>query len=131
VERRRVLAELYAKRGAVVPGLELPEEPAWAHSNWQSYCVRLPNGSDGRMVMQTLLDAGIATRGGVMCAHPEPAYAAMRNAPGPLREAEPAQDRCIMLPLFHELNDGAVAHVVQRLAAACESSRLVVSTSRS
>jgi perosamine synthetase len=131
VERRRVLAEVYAKGLAVVPGLELPEEPAWAHSNWQSYCVGLPNGSDLRMVMQTLLDAGIATRRGVMCAHREPAYAAMQNAQTPLRESEAAQDRCIILPLFHELDKRDIAHVVQRLAAACESSRLVVSTSTS
>ncbi|PMB41957.1 aminotransferase DegT, partial [Fischerella thermalis CCMEE 5319] len=59
VERRRYLAQRYQEMLADVPGLKLPTEPAWAKSNWQSYCVRLPQKSDQRQVMQTMLDAGI------------------------------------------------------------------------
>ena len=33
-----------------------PREPAWARSNWQSYCVRLPAGTDQKRVMQSMLD---------------------------------------------------------------------------
>jgi dTDP-4-amino-4,6-dideoxygalactose transaminase len=84
---------------AEIPGVAAPEEPAWARSNWQSYCVRLPDGADQRAVMQAMLDRGVATRRGIMCAHLEPAYAA-----DPLRfglpESERARDRCILLPLF-------------------------------
>ena len=44
-------------------------EPKWACSNWQSFCVRLPTAYDQRQVMQMMLDAGIAVRRGIMCAH--------------------------------------------------------------
>ena len=30
------------------PGLSLPIEPAWARTNWQSYCVRLPGNRPAR-----------------------------------------------------------------------------------
>ena len=41
VERRRYLAQRYQEQLADVPGLKLPTQPAWAKSNWQSYCVTL------------------------------------------------------------------------------------------
>jgi len=54
--------------------------------------------------MQALLDRGIATRRGIMCAHREPAY---RNqswrSVGPLSESERAQEECILLPIYHQL----------------------------
>jgi perosamine synthetase len=75
VARRREIAARYHARLRGIPGLRLPFEPAWARSNWQSYCVRLPNGLDQSRVMQAMLDDGISTRRGVMCAHLEPAYA--------------------------------------------------------
>jgi perosamine synthetase len=108
IERRRELAARYREllSGS---GLGLPDEPAWARSNWQSYCVRLPKGCHQRTVMQSLLDAGIATRRGVMCAHREPAYPPgtwRAAAPGgALPRSEEAQDRCLILPLFHEMTD--------------------------
>ena len=74
VSRRRELAAVYRSLLGDIPDLRLPAEPEWARSNWQSYCVRLPEGSDQRQVMQALLDRGIATRRGIMCAHREPAY---------------------------------------------------------
>ncbi|NJR76810.1 MAG: DegT/DnrJ/EryC1/StrS family aminotransferase, partial [Scytonema sp. CRU_2_7] len=73
-ERRRYLAQRYQEKLADVPGLKFLTEPAWARSNWQSYCVQLPEKSDQVQVMQAMLDAGIATRRGIMCAHREPAY---------------------------------------------------------
>ena len=79
-------------------------EPTWARSNWQSYCVRLPEGVDQKQVMQSLLNDGIATRRGIMCSHREPAYAKESwGAFGPLSESERAQDQCVLLPLFHQL----------------------------
>ena len=112
-----------------IPGLVAPEQPVWACSNWQSLCVRLPAGCDQRQVMQSLLDAGIASRRGVMCAHREPGYGAERWScgvgPGAcgcpagtcarLGESERAQHRGIILPLFHEMNDDEIRAVVEAL----------------
>jgi dTDP-4-amino-4,6-dideoxygalactose transaminase len=111
VSRRRELARRYFELLTSVPGLGLPGEPEWARSNWQSFCVRLPDGVDQRSTMQSMLDAGIATRRGIMNSHLEPAY---RREPwkcahgrsgdrGCLRESERAQEHCILLPLYHQM----------------------------
>jgi DegT/DnrJ/EryC1/StrS aminotransferase family len=71
VSRRRVLADCYAELLGNLHGLSLPDEPDRARSNWQSYCVRLPNRVDQKAVMQSLLDQGIATRRGIMRSHRE------------------------------------------------------------
>jgi dTDP-4-amino-4,6-dideoxygalactose transaminase len=104
VSRRRELANGYRALLGDVPELQIPVEPDWARSNWQSYCVRLPKGVAQRQVMQALLDEGIATRRGIMCAHREPAYQhqSWRSAAS-LGESERAQEECILLPLYHQL----------------------------
>src|SRR4029078_9063084 len=74
VARRRELVVRYRESLAAIEGIGLPVEPAWARSNWQSFWVRLPGGCDQRAVMQRLLDDGVSTRPGVMCAHRTAAY---------------------------------------------------------
>src|SRR5215469_3066345 len=74
VAGRRALAKRYSELLANNIGLESPTEPDYARSNWQSYCVRLPSHCDQRAIMQSMLDAGIATRRGIMCSHREAVY---------------------------------------------------------
>ena len=117
-----------------IPGLHLPNEPEWARSNWQSYCVQLPDGLDQRQVMQVMLDSGVVTRRGVMCAHREPAYPRGTWScgepicdclPGPcsrLKASEQAQDRCILLPLFHQMSEIQQDRVVEALRNAIAQS---------
>jgi dTDP-4-amino-4,6-dideoxygalactose transaminase len=124
VERRRRLAARYREQLAEVPGLGLPAEPRWARSNWQSFAVRLPEGCEQRAVMQAMLDAGVSTRRGVMCAHREAAYAAepWRAGPHGLAASEAAQDRALILPLFHEMTEADQDAVVDALQSACRDS---------
>jgi dTDP-4-amino-4,6-dideoxygalactose transaminase len=117
VSQRRTLADRYRELLAHVPGLGLPVEPDWARSNWQSFCVRLPAGADQRAVMQRMLDAGVSTRRGILCAHREAAYppdtwscredrSSCGCAPGNcrrLRQSEAAQERSIILPLYPQM----------------------------
>lgn len=119
VAERRALADRYRELLGDVRGLELPVEPAWARTNWQSYCVRLPDASDQRAVMQTLLDAGISTRRGIMCSHREEAY---RGLPilHPLPESERAQEECILLPLYPGMASADQERVAWSLRQACE-----------
>ena len=131
VTRRRILAARYHAELAKVGGLQPPAEPAWARSNWQSYCVRLPEGSDQKQVMQELLDAGIATRRGVMCAHREPAYPHQLWSCGHppeecgcpaatcrmLPHSEAAQESTILLPLFHQMTEAQQDRVVSLLGS--------------
>jgi dTDP-4-amino-4,6-dideoxygalactose transaminase len=118
VAKRRAQAETYRSLLAEVPGLELPFEPAFARSNWQSFCVRLPQRVDQIGVMQAMLEQGVATRRGIMCSHREPAY---RDNPlrVPLPHSEAAQDSCIILPLYPQMTAADQEQVVAALRRAC------------
>jgi perosamine synthetase len=104
IARRRTLAARYADLLGNIEGLRLPFEPDWARSNWQSYCVRLPDRVDQRAVMQNLLDRGIATRRGIMCSHRERPYVGEKPLHD-LRQSELAQDRAILLPIFAQMSE--------------------------
>jgi dTDP-4-amino-4,6-dideoxygalactose transaminase len=120
VARRRELAARYDRLLCGLAGVERPVEPGWCQSNWQTYCVMLAEGIARRDVMQQMLDDGIATRAGVMCAHREPAYpAGTWRAGSPLTAGEHAQDRGLALPLFHDLTAADQERVVASLARAC------------
>lgn len=131
IEQRRVLAGRYREMLADVEGVIVPSEPAWARSNWQSYCVRVrSDGVDSatarqalqQSVMQRMLDAGVATRRGIMCVHREPAYAdtATRFS---LSESELAQDSGMILPLYPQLQGSELERVVLALVNALLAAR--------
>jgi perosamine synthetase len=117
VPRRRELAARYTERLADNSGLQTPREPAFARSNFQSYCVRLPEGLDQRTVMQAMLDEGVATRRGIMCAHREAVYSGSPLR-APLPHSEAAQDGAIVLPLYPQMTDDEQDHVVDALKKA-------------
>ncbi len=133
VEKRRALAARYTKLLSQLRGVSPPREPEWAHSNWQSYCVRLLPGVKQVDVMQQLLDRGISTRRGIMSSHREPAYAMEKwtCGPGPgacgcstgrcdrLPESERATDTCVLLPLYPQMTQEEQDFVVASLAEAC------------
>jgi perosamine synthetase len=131
ISHRRELATRYRRLLSDVPGLIVPSEPEWARTNWQSYCVRLPEGVGQQEVMQQLLDKDIATRRGIMCSHLEPAYSdpstwrcaqveckSGGKCPN-LAESERAQRESIILPLFDEITEAQQTRVAQSLLRAC------------
>jgi len=117
VRSRRRLAANYAHLLADLPEVTAPREPSWALSNWQSYAVRLPQGCDQRAVMQSMLDAGVSTRRGVMCSHREAPYQSLFQQ-GSLTHSEQAQDHCILLPLYPGMSGAEQKQVVAALACA-------------
>jgi perosamine synthetase len=117
VAARRTLADRYTALFNDNSGIWAPKEPSYARSNWQSYCVRLPDRCDQKAVMQTMLDAGIATRRGVMCTHREAAYANYAGVSLPRSEA--AQDRCTILPLYPQMSHAEQDHIVATLKQSC------------
>jgi len=136
VLRRRELAARYAR---LLAGSEIdpPTEPSWARTNWQSYCVRLPEMFDQERVMQQMLDDSVATRRGIMCSHREPAYLAepwscgigpeeCSCQPGHckrLQQSESAQDHCLALPLYPQMSEADQDRVIEALHSACHRSR--------
>ena len=124
VARRRAIARRYDESLRAIRGLQLPYEPPWARSNWQSYCVRLPRGVDQMRVMQSMLDDGVATRRGVMCAHSEPAYRyepwRSDGSADALAHSEAIHATGLMLPLYVDMTDDDQACVAASLARAIQ-----------
>ncbi len=115
LETRRRLAARYNELLQNNLGIETPVEPANKRSNWQSYSVTLPERCDQRAVMQSMLDAGVASRRGIMCAHREDLYKGAWDLPN----SEFAQDRRLILPLYHSMTDEEQVTVVEALKKAC------------
>jgi len=134
IERRRTLAAQYASLLAGEDRVTPPHQPEWARSNYQSYAVRLDNAFDQRTIMQNMLNHGVSTRRGIMNAHREGAYPRETWSCGPahptcdcmgescakLHESEVAQDKCILLPLYHQLTDDDQRRVVSSLRKALD-----------
>lgn len=128
VRRRRAFAERYREMLGDLPTVILPYEPEWARSNWQSFALRLAAEFDQRVIMQELLDRGIATRRGVMNSHRELAYPHATWSCGAecssgcpeqkckrLAQSEEAQDHTILLPLFASMTEAEQRRVVVAL----------------
>ena len=112
VARRRFLADRYAQLLGDIEGLGLPVEPDWARSNWQSYCVRLPDRVNQKAIMQALLDRGIATRRGIMCSHREAPYSGDKQRHD-LRLSEDVQDHSILLPIYAQMTEEDLSRVAK------------------
>jgi perosamine synthetase len=115
--RRRELATRYMTALSDHPFLQLPHEPAYARTNWQSFPVRLRSDSPIRreVCMQRLLDVGIAARRGVMNAHCEPAYHRNGTPSVVLPHSEAAEGHCILLPLFPDMSMEQIDQAISAL----------------
>jgi len=101
IRQRRRLASAYRERLSQIPWLELPLEPGYCRSNWQSYAVRIRKDApvSRNRLMQYLLDSGISTRRGIMNAHQERPFSCGVS----LRNSELSRDSVILLPIFSGL----------------------------
>jgi perosamine synthetase len=120
VARRRSLAAAYHKKLSEIAGAGLPHEPEWAKSNWQSYCVRLPEGCNQREVMQFMLDRGVATRRGIMCSHKEGSCSDIPVRHG-LDESERAQEEGNLIPFYVQMTEEDQIRVADTLRQGCEA----------
>jgi dTDP-4-amino-4,6-dideoxygalactose transaminase len=132
VVRRRAQVAQYRARLGGCAAIELPQEPNWARTNWQSFVVLLRSQAVRDHAMARLLALGIATRPGIMTAHREDAYrrdpwrcadgpGACSCAPGAcarLAVSEARRDRGLILPLFHAMTEADIARVSDALIAA-------------
>lgn len=116
VERRRTLAEGYAKAIAEIDGLRPVADPEHGTTNFQSYWVEvLPDyPTDREGLLARLGEAGVSARRGIMATHRQPAYRGHRH--GPLPTTERLTDTTLILPLFHQLSDSEQSRVVDVLA---------------
>jgi dTDP-4-amino-4,6-dideoxygalactose transaminase len=103
-----------------VDTIGLPVESDDRRSNWQSFSVALPDGIDQRALMQHMLDRGIATRRGIMCAHREVPY---QHVPAELPHSEWCQDHTMILPLYVQMTEADIDRVGGALETSIEVSR--------
>jgi dTDP-4-amino-4,6-dideoxygalactose transaminase len=111
---RRRLASIYSKALKGLPSLRTLTEPSYARTNWQSYIISIEDPSAQKPLMQSLLERGISTRRGIMCAHLEEPYAAAWPA-GCLPHSKAARDRGIILPLYPAMPEADLQKVVSVL----------------
>ncbi|MCS3742982.1 DegT/DnrJ/EryC1/StrS aminotransferase family protein [Rhizobium sp. BK661] len=128
VARRREIARQYTEQLRSTANVMPPVEPAWARSNWQSFCVSLPTYLDQRDIMQELLDRGISTRRGIMNVHLEESYVepGLSRTAASLNESVAAQEHSIILPLYAQMTDIELTSVVDAINASFYSFQMVV-----
>jgi dTDP-4-amino-4,6-dideoxygalactose transaminase len=123
VVSRRALARRYAELLAPHSEITLPAVPEQCEHVFQSYMVLLAESllarHPRRAIMQSMLDAGIATRRAVMAIHLEPLYAGASGGVGTLPITEAIARRGLMLPLYPGLTDAEQEQVVEGLVEAC------------
>jgi perosamine synthetase len=115
---RRALATRYTQALQPLGWLECPTVPANCQHNYQSYMVRLVDGTPATRdsIMQTLLERNISTRRSIMAIHREVPYRSPRweaNLPVTNRVTETG----FILPLFHEMTQLDQDYVIEALLA--------------
>ena len=101
VSERKKIARQYHEALRDIDTIRLPVEENGYCSNYQSYSIYLKDNSkiQRNELMQKMLDAGIATRRGIMTTHRETAYKT-DYAGLSLPISEKACDNSIILPLY-------------------------------
>ena len=116
-ERQRLAAE-YKKLLAGIQGIRLLQPGKNIYHNWQSYPVRLDRAESCLPVMQKLLDAGIATRQGIMNSHAEAPY---RAANWRLAQSDSARAASLLLPLYCGMEAEQQEQVASSLRQICKA----------
>jgi perosamine synthetase len=119
VSRRVELATRYDRMLSDYRCLQTPYTPPYAAPNFQSYAVALKDDChiERDRVWQTLLDAGVAAKRGVMAIHRERSYTETYGRQS-LPVTEKASDNSLLLPLFPQMTVAEQDHVVAALGRA-------------
>lgn len=118
VTERRKIAARYLDAFKDIACIRLPEEREGYFTNWQSFSIYLKPECpvERNALMQQLLDAGIASRRGIMTTHRETAY--KKYCEGlELPVSEDLADRSIILPLYYPMNEEDVTYVAEKFKA--------------
>ncbi len=107
--RRRAIAARY-RAGLKLAGLTVPQVPEWGEAVYHQFTVTHPRRDALR---EHLTKAEIGTDLIYpMPLHLQPCYAALGYKPGSIPQAERVCANCLSLPVFPELTDAQVDHVI-------------------
>ncbi|HKU04400.1 MAG TPA: DegT/DnrJ/EryC1/StrS family aminotransferase [Arthrobacter sp.] len=125
LERRRDIAARYVAGLSRLPGLRLVSDPPYGTTNFQSFWVEvLPNfGTTRDGLLEKLAEAGISARRGIMAAHRQPAYRWRDSGGGLLQQTERLNDRTLILPVYHELDDDGLDRIIGAIRTAAAETR--------
>ncbi|UTT69576.1 DegT/DnrJ/EryC1/StrS family aminotransferase [Arthrobacter sp. DNA4] len=123
--RRRDIAAQYVAGLSRVPGLRLVSDPPYGTTNFQSFWVEvLPSfGTSRDGLLQKLAEAGISARRGIMAAHRQPAYRWRDSGGTLLQHTERLNDRTLILPVYHELDDDGLVRIISTIRASAAGTR--------
>jgi dTDP-4-amino-4,6-dideoxygalactose transaminase len=112
--RRRAIAARY-RAGLKLAGLAVPQVPEWGEAVYHQFTVTYPRRDALR---ERLTKAEIGTDLIYpMPLHLQPCYAALGYKPGSIPQAERVCADCLSLPVFPELTDAQVDHVITTINA--------------
>jgi perosamine synthetase len=117
IERRRSVAARYNEAFAGFEEIALLMPPSYVTRwNYQSYPIRLLNGNREMrdQLMQTLHEAGIATRRGIPPIHKEPVYAQNLT----LANTERVSETSLFLPIYPSMSDEDAEYVITHVRKA-------------
>jgi dTDP-4-amino-4,6-dideoxygalactose transaminase len=114
VERRRDIAARYVAGLAGLRGLRLVSDPPYGTTNFQSLWLEVLPGfaATRESLLARLAEAGISARRGIMAAHRQPAYRRRNWGSCLLQHTERLNDRTLILPVFHELDDESLSRII-------------------
>lgn len=112
IEKRRLIAEFYDRELSKIPCVKVPKVPDYAFHNYQSYWIELLDASpiSRDVLMQKLLEKGIATRRGIMAIHMEECYQKYRVS---LPETERITKNTVLLPIYPSMTPEEQLYVVR------------------
>jgi perosamine synthetase len=113
---RRKIALKYNDAFKNIKKVKLPIEKEGYYSNYQSYSIYIKDSRaiNRNELMQVLLEKGISTRRGIMCAHKETAYVEeYRSIKLPV--SEDLNENSILVPLFVPIKDEEVSMVIDMI----------------
>jgi dTDP-4-amino-4,6-dideoxygalactose transaminase len=118
LEKRREFAARYTEALRGLPWLQCPIVPDNCRHNYQSYMVRMVDGSRSQRdaVMQELLEKNISTRRAIMAIHREAPYRSDRWDRS-LPQTERATDTGLILPLYDQMTQLDQDYIIEALQA--------------
>lgn len=112
--RRRAIAARY-RAGLKLAGLTVPQVPEWGEAVYHQFTVTHPR-RDALREHLTKAEIG-SDLIYPMPLHLQPCYAALGYKPGSIPQAERVCANCLSLPIFPELTDAQVDHVIATINA--------------
>ncbi|SPQ00022.1 DegT/DnrJ/EryC1/StrS aminotransferase [Candidatus Sulfobium mesophilum] len=114
IRRRREIAAFYDNALSRSPHIKVPVVPEYAYHNYQSYWVEVLGSSpvSRDVLMQKLLDKGIATRRGIMAIHLERFYYYVGCV---LPATEAITRSTVLIPIYPAMKEDETAYVIRSI----------------